>query len=117
MDKTPKYRWNRIAAAGVYGCCAGFLLLLLLGLGCFIISCEFPNFPEPPDWLAWIFGFGFFGLPIWGAIFFIYAEVHGEATEYRLGSNQRVQCGYSLHGLRRIRDRCPECGTTFRRLQ
>jgi hypothetical protein len=122
VEKVPKYRLNQIAAQFAFGVFFGFVLLMLALSGVLAVGWLFPSIqdwtPTPPlSWILVIVSIATLGLPIWTAIAFVISECRDQIAEHRLATNLCMNCGYPFGNLRRIRDKCPECGTTFKRLQ
>jgi hypothetical protein len=109
-----KYRWTRIIIQIPFGLFCGFVIdSTMLGIVEFLRVAI--SLPEPRGFMVAILVAVFIGIPLWFAIALPMAEARAQATEYRSEINLCRHCGYSLRGIRRSTDRCPECGELFKK--
>jgi hypothetical protein len=116
-----RYRWIRIIGQFGSGLFIGFGLLGSIALCLYgivwLISVLFPplgNASWPPSVAALVY-IVLFGAPVWLAIAFAMDEAREQLAENKAATNHCAACGYSLRGIRRTSDRCPECGKVFRK--
>ena len=118
---TPKYHWVPIIRAFGTGILLGpiisLVFVVIVAIFVAVISWLIPTPPNPPGWaVILLLCFGLVGAPVLFAIAMAWGEAADQAIEYRSVLNECQHCGYSLRGIRKTSDRCPECGELFKKL-
>jgi hypothetical protein len=106
---------HRVIIQAVFGLFVGVLADMGIGGVISAIGNLLPVLSNPvPPMLTFLIVL-FVVLPIISALAFASAEGRAQEIKYREANNRCLNCGYYLKDIRRIGDRCPECGHVFRK--
>jgi hypothetical protein len=123
VQLTPRRNWIAIILAAIVGVLFGFfvdlILVAIIGGLSHLYILFFPD-PVVPLWFYRPLQITALSVastpPLWLAIRMALKESREQAIAYRTATNRCLHCGYSLNGIRRIGQRCPECGERFKPL-
>jgi TRAP-type C4-dicarboxylate transport system permease small subunit len=128
MPTTPKPSLLQTALAialdlcmgAVYATCVVGAIGIVFAIVLSIVRLVMPSVQDPPNWLLAPFSVvavvAFTCMPLWYSIRMVMKTHREQVAEYRATTNRCLHCGYSLSGIRRICERCPECGELFKKL-
>jgi len=105
-----------------FGLGAGAVAIAAFGLvmGLIALPAIFFGVQRVPVWLLVLLGTPTICImvtaPFWYAIKLARKELREQNIAFRTATNRCLHCGYSLSGIRRLDQRCPECGELFKPL-